>query len=135
MIEREIIDAARVARLATVTPSGAPHLVPIVFAAKEDRILTPIDHKPKRTLRVQRLVNIAHEPRVTVLIDYYDDDWTRLWWVRADGVATVLESTDPRHSQAAALLATRYRQYREHPIEGPIIDIAVTNWSSWSGAD
>jgi PPOX class probable F420-dependent enzyme len=125
---------ARVARLATVDASGSPHLVPIVFAIREDRIVTPIDHKPKRSMRLRRLDNVAAEPRVAVLFDSYDEDWSRLWWVRADGMATVLAFGGPGHAAAAELLADRYEQYRDHPITGPIIEIAVTRWASWAGA-
>ncbi|MEX0826639.1 MAG: TIGR03668 family PPOX class F420-dependent oxidoreductase [Acidimicrobiia bacterium] len=132
---RERAGTVRVARLATVGASGVPHLVPVVFALEDDRIVTPIDHKPKRSPRLQRLVNIAAEPRVAVLFDHYDDDWSRLWWVRADGVATVLTPGDPRHQEAAGLLARRYEQYSEHPLDGPIIEIAVTRWSAWAAAN
>jgi PPOX class probable F420-dependent enzyme len=131
---RERAETVRVARLATVGASGAPHLVPIVFALEGDRIVTPIDHKPKRSPRLARVANITVEPRVAVLFDHYDDDWHRLWWVRADGVATVLLPGGPRHQEAATSLARRYDQYSEHPLGGPIIEIAVTRWSAWTGA-
>ena len=69
--------ASRVARLATATPDGAPHLVPIVFAVRGDTIYHGVDAKPKRTTQLRRLANIAANPRVSVLVDHYDDDWTR----------------------------------------------------------
>jgi len=90
MTPAELFASARVARLATVDDTGAPHLVPIVFALVGDVIYSAVDDKPKRHRRLRRLVNVAHEPRVSVLADHYDDDWTRLWWVRADGTAAVL---------------------------------------------
>lgn len=129
---RERAETVRVARLATVDASGAPHLVPIVFALEADRIVTPIDHKPKRSPHLARLANIAAEPRVAVLFDHYDDDWARLWWVRADGVATVLPPGGSRHQEAAGLLARRYEQYSGHPLDGPIIEIVVARWSAWA---
>ena len=86
MTARALFAAARVARLATVTPDGSPHVVPIVFAVDGDTIYTAVDGKPKRSRQLQRLANIAAHPRVTVLADRYDEDWSQLWWVRADGV-------------------------------------------------
>jgi PPOX class probable F420-dependent enzyme len=89
-----------VARLATVTPGGRPHLVPVVFALvtdpqgaedaedAEDVVYTAVDAKPKTTRRLRRLANIEGNPEVSLLVDHYADDWTRLWWVRVDGVAT-----------------------------------------------
>jgi PPOX class probable F420-dependent enzyme len=115
---------ARVARLATVTPEGAPHLVPIVFALVGEVIHTAVDGKPKRHRALQRLTNIAHEPRVSVLADHYDDDWSALWWVRADGTAELTEAAEP------ALLA-RYPQYRLDPPPGPFLRIRVTSWTAW----
>src|SRR5690625_4498503 len=80
---------APVARLATVAPGGAPHLVPIVFALDNDVIYTGVDAKRKTTQRLRRLANIESDPRVSLLVDHYADDWTQLWWVRADGVAVI----------------------------------------------
>ncbi|MFC7529656.1 TIGR03668 family PPOX class F420-dependent oxidoreductase [Actinoplanes sp. GCM10030250] len=117
--------AARVARLATVTPDGAPHLVPIVFALVGDVISTAVDGKPKRHRQLQRLANIAHEPRVSVLVDHYDEDWSALWWVRADGIATV--SDEPE-----ATLVARYPQYAVQPPPGPFLRIQVERWTSWT---
>jgi PPOX class probable F420-dependent enzyme len=121
--------AARVARLATIGPDGRPHLVPITFAAIDaDTIVTAVDHKPKRTTALQRLANIERDPRVAVLADHYDDDWSKLWWVRADGVARVLRDS------AAAQLADKYPQYRDRPPSGTVIVIEVERWSGWASA-
>ena len=132
MTPEERFATVRVARLATVDQSGAPHIVPITFALEGSRIVTAVDHKPKRSSRLKRLDNIAAEPRVAVLADHYDEDWSRLWWVRADGLAASIEPGDPRHQEAVALLAAKYEAYREHPIAGVVIDIRVTGWSEWS---
>src|ERR1044071_6131752 len=75
--------------LATIDPGGAPHLVPVVFAVSGDTIYTAVDAKRKTTQRLRRLANIEADPRVTLLVDHYADDWTQLWWARADGEATV----------------------------------------------
>jgi len=121
--------AARVARLATIGPDGRPHLVPITFAAIDaDTIVTAVDHKPKRTTALQRLANIERDPRVAVLADHYDDDWSKLWWVRGDGVARVLRDS------AAAQLADKYPQYRDRPPSGTLVVIEVERWSGWASA-
>jgi PPOX class probable F420-dependent enzyme len=124
---RELFAAARVARLATVSPDGRPHLVPIVFAVEGDTIYSVVDAKPKRTTSLQRLANIVANPAVSVLVDEYREDWTQLWWARADGTARVL--ADP--TDAISLLATRYPQYRAEPPPGPAIAITVNAWSGW----
>jgi PPOX class probable F420-dependent enzyme len=119
---------ARSATLATNGPGGA-HAVPIVFAVVGERIVTAIDHKPKRTKRLKRLANIAADARVAVLADHYDDDWQRLWWVRADGIAhTVEASAVPDQVDA---LVRKYGQYRERPPDGTIILIDVVDWRFW----
>ena len=128
---RQRLVTARVARLATVSAAGQPHLVPVTFAAGGDSVFIAIDHKPKSTTRLKRLANIAENPRVALLADHYADDWTQLWWARADGHATI--RTDPADTRAPiALLATRYPQYQATPPTGPVIAITVTHWSGWS---
>jgi PPOX class probable F420-dependent enzyme len=123
---RERFAAARVARLATVSGDGSPHLVPIVFALDGPRLISAVDHKPKQSTALRRLDNIAVNPFVTVLVDEYDDDWTKLWWARADGWAHVEESSD------VSALRDRYQQYRDRPPAGPVIVVEVDHWSGWS---
>jgi PPOX class probable F420-dependent enzyme len=128
---RERFRGERVARLATVGGDGAPHLVPVTFAVSGDRVMIAIDHKPKATTNLKRLRNIRSNARVALLADHYADDWTRLWWVRADGSARVVESGHERNS-SIDLLAEKYDQYRAHRPEGPVIVVDVTRWSGWS---
>jgi PPOX class probable F420-dependent enzyme len=128
---RALFESARVARLATADARGVPHLVPICFALDDDRVVTAVDHKPKRTGRLRRLENIADNPAATALADVYDDDWTRLWWARADGAARSEDPGSPEHRRVVELLAERYPQYLEHPPEGPAIVISVSHWSGW----
>ncbi|MGD1172459.1 TIGR03668 family PPOX class F420-dependent oxidoreductase [Mycobacterium seoulense] len=122
-----------VARLATVTPDGLPHLVPVVFAVAEgspDVVYTAVDAKPKTTRRLRRLANIENDPNVSLLVDHYADDWTRLWWVRADGAATI--HTDGAAMESAyRLLRAKYPQYQWVSLDGPVIAVAVRRWSSW----
>ncbi len=123
--------AARVARLATVRPDGAPHLIPIVFALDADVIVSAVDDKPKRTTELARLTNVEAEPRVSVLVDHYDDDWRAIWWVRADGRARVARE-GPELGRALKLLGAKYTQYSERPPPGPAIVVDVERWRSWS---
>lgn len=117
---------------ATVTATGAPHLVPITFALLDrDTLVTAVDHKPKRTRALARLANIAANPAVSVLAQHYSDDWDSLWWVRADGVAQVSETVS---AAALAALSARYPQYRERPPLGPLISVSIERLSGWSAA-
>jgi PPOX class probable F420-dependent enzyme len=133
---RDLLASARVARLATCGGDRRhqPHLVPITFALDGEVIVTAVDHKPKRTTALRRLANIAANPRVSVLADHYEDDWSKLWWVRADGTARVVEPRAPAYQDAVARLVERYEEYRERPPEGPAIAITVSRWSGWRAA-
>jgi PPOX class probable F420-dependent enzyme len=130
---RRFSDAV-VARLATVTETGRPHLVPITFAVDGDHIYSAVDAKPKTTVHgLRRLRNIRAEPHVSVLADEYADDWTALWWARADGAAAIW--TDPGQMAAPiALLTARYPQYLDRPPGGPVIAIRVTRWTGWAAS-
>jgi PPOX class probable F420-dependent enzyme len=128
-----------VARLATITPDGIPHLVPVVFAVDPDTrdgeeiVYTAIDAKPKTTLRLRRLANIENNPQASLLVDHYADDWTQLWWVRADGVAAIHRDDEQMHT-GYRLLRAKYTQYQSVPLHGPVIAITVRRWSSWHAA-
>jgi PPOX class probable F420-dependent enzyme len=133
-----------VVRLATAGAGGQPHLVVATFAVEfgagpagggsaggADRIYSAVDSKPKDSRNLKRLRNIAENPRVAVLADHYQDDWDTLWWVRADGRATVIEDPDGM-AGPIRLLADRYRQYRHNPPDGPVIAISVERWTGWA---
>ena len=122
---------ARVAYLATADAAGAPHLVPISFAIDGDSIYTAVDAKPKRGTVLKRFANVVANPRVSVLVDAYDDDWSRLWWARADGRATVV-TDGPQRERAFALLRARHPQYATTALAGPAIVIRIERWSGWS---
>lgn len=123
--------AARVARLATVSGDGQPHLVPVVFAVEHDTVLVAVDAKPKRHRGLKRLRNIAGNAAVSLLVDHYDDDWDALWWVRADGTATVTDD-ETVLGRARATLGARYPQHREQPPEGPAIVVEIRRWTGWA---
>ena len=122
---------ARSATLGTVEETGRPHLVPIVFAYREGRLYTAVDQKPKSTRRLKRLRNIEANPNVSVLLDRYEDDWTRLWWIRIDGEARVIDS-GPAFREGIALLTRKYRPYDTQPPPGPVIEVRVETIRAWS---
>ena len=125
--------AASVAHLATVGPDGHPHIVPVCFALEDATLYFAVDSKPKRTTNLKRLRNIAANPAVSVLVDHYEDDWSRLWWVRLDGAARVL--TDAAEMlRAMDLLAARYSQYRANAPAGPVVEVVVAGVTGWSAS-
>lgn len=121
---------APVAHLGTVTPDGMPHLVPVVFALHHEVLYTAVDAKPKTTQRLRRLANIEHNPRVTLLVDHYADNWAQLWWVRIDGIAAIHHDGDTMR-MGQDLLRVKYPQYQSVPLSGPVIAVAIRHWSSW----
>jgi PPOX class probable F420-dependent enzyme len=129
---RDHFGTARVARLATLTASGRPHLVPLVFAIAGQTVFSAVDAKPKRSTELRRLANVAANPHVTLLADHYDEDWTRLWWVRADGTGRVLTPGSWEAQHAIALLVERYRQYLQTPPAGAVLAIDVEHWVGWA---
>ena len=133
---RSLLAGARVARFATLTPDGRPHLVPVCFALTGDVAYHAVDHKPKGTRRLARLAHLAADPRAALLADHYDDaDWSALWWVRADGSARVLEDVAaPEAARALDRLAERYPQYRTHRPAGPVVALDVERLTGWAAA-
>lgn len=116
------------AHLATTRPDGAPHVVPVTFALVGNTVVTAIDQKPKSTRRLQRLVNIESNPRVALLTDDYREDWTRLWWVRVDGTASVVAD----HPRGLLALTAKYAPYEIAPPEGPFITLGIERVSWWA---
>lgn len=126
----ELFAGAPVAALATVGTDTAPHLVPVVFAVEGDTVYTAVDAKRKSTQRLRRLVNIEANPQVSLLVDHYAEDWDRLWWVRADGTATVHHDGE-QMAIGYGLLRAKYVQYERTALDGPVVAIAVSHWASW----
>ena len=127
---QERFGAGRVARLATTNEDGTPHLVPVVFALVGDVVWTAVDAKPKSTTALRRLDNVRAHPTVSLLVDAYSNDWSTLWWVRADGTATILDVEDAAVGLGA--LIVKYPQYQEQRPPGPVLRIDVARWASWS---
>jgi PPOX class probable F420-dependent enzyme len=122
--------AAKVARLATIDPDGRPHLVPIVFALEGDTLYSAVDRKPKRSRTLRRIENARARPDVTVLVDHYEGDWSRLWWIRLRGHARVLDEGEERE-RALGLLRAKYPQYRAEPPDGPVLAVEVAEVLTW----
>ena len=129
--------AARVGRLATVTPEARPHVVPFVFVIVEQgdevRAYWAVDRKPKRTDRLRRLTNLERNAAVEFEVDGYDEDWRDLWWVRASGTGRVVEAPDERVAALEALTA-KYPQYASEPPSGPVVAIDVERISGWEAS-
>ncbi len=127
---RRRVAVARVGRLATVRPDGAPHLVPCCFALSGDVIYSAVDGKLKSTLALRRLANLRADPRASLLVDHYSDNWSTLWWVRIDGGGRVLDDGAER-ADAIDLLMLKYPVYAVDRPPGAVIAIDVAAWSSW----
>ncbi|WP_319463142.1 TIGR03668 family PPOX class F420-dependent oxidoreductase [Micromonospora sp. RTP1Z1] len=131
---RHRVGSARVARLATVGADGCPHLVPVCFVLLGDVVFHAVDEKPKHHRRLRRLENIRATGSACLLIDEYDEDWSRLWWVRLDGHGWLVEDR-AEEATARAALAGKYPQYVQRPPAGPVVGMRVTRWSAWAAAD
>jgi PPOX class probable F420-dependent enzyme len=135
----EVLSRARRAVLATIAADGRPRLVPIAFASADGILYTALDEKPKRVAEphdLARVRDILARPEVTVLVDEWHEDWTRLAWERLYGRAELLESGAAEHAEAVKLLRQRYPQYEEHRLEErPIIRVTIDRTVSWSARD
>lgn len=129
--EALLVEAQRVAHLATADSDGRPHVVPVCFAYADGRLYIAIDEKPKRSVRLKRLRNIEENPQASLVFDRYDEDWSRLGWVLVQGTAAVIEG-GPEHERALVALRERYEQYRSMVLEGrPVIRVTVEKVASW----
>lgn len=122
-----LLDDCRRAALSTSGEDGTIAAVPVCFAVAEGRVIIAVDEKPKATKDLARIRNVRRDPRVTLLFDRWDEDWTRLAWVMVKGVAAIEGSVD-----ASSLLA-RYPQYRDDPPAGPflVVEPRLIRWWSW----
>ena len=130
---RGFLDSHRVARFATADLGGQPHVVPICYAVSNDTAYFTIDEKPKRSTDkpLKRIRNLQQNPHVALVVDRYDEDWTRLGWVVVQGEAALLDNGE-EHSKAQRLLKARYPQLDEMQIsELPVIAIRIKRVVSW----
>jgi PPOX class probable F420-dependent enzyme len=136
--QRAFLEPARRAVLATIAPDGHPRLVPICFVVSSELpiLYTPIDDKPKRTddpFALARVRDIVADPRVTILVDRWDEDWTRLAWLRVEGRAALLAAPlGPEHANAVAALRAKYPQYGSHRLEErPLLRVELEQVVGW----
>jgi PPOX class probable F420-dependent enzyme len=134
--QRDFLARSRVAHMATADARGVPHVVPVCFAMSEDVLYITIDRKPKTNPRgLKRLRNLAENPVAAIVVDRWDEDWTRLGWVMLRGRAEVL-ADGVEHDRAQALLAARYPQYRAMRLADlPVIAVRIARVASWGALD
>jgi PPOX class probable F420-dependent enzyme len=144
---RVLLVTERRATLATIASDGHSRLVPCCFAIGFENgalvVDTPIDDKAKAVqdpMRLARVRDIRRDPRVTLLVDRWDEEWSRLAWVRVEGTARLLIPWAPRdasaHADAVAALRARYPQYRDHRLETlPMIRVTVDRMTGWDAHD
>ena len=136
-VQRAFLEATRRATIATIDPSGMPRLVPICFVLDPAApvLYSPLDDKPKQTddpRTLARVRDILARPGVSVLVDRWDEDWSRLAWLRCHGRADLMEPSDARHSAVLTALRAKYPPYADHRLEDrPLIRIAIERATSW----
>ena len=133
--QRELLGAAPVGRLATLRPDGTPRLVPITYVLLDGVVCSAVDEvKPKRSSRLARLDDVRRDSRVGLVVDHYDADWARLWWVRVDGTAAVHEDGGLRE-RALDALAVKYPPYAAARPAGPLLVVTPTAWAGWTATE
>jgi PPOX class probable F420-dependent enzyme len=130
---RRRAEVARVGHLATVDGTGRPHLVPVCFVVIAEAAYSAVDQKPKRDITLRRIANIQATGQACLLVDYYSEEWTALWWVRMDGRGRVVRA-EAEAERALAGLAAKYHQYAVTPPTGPIIAVDIHTWRGWSAS-
>ena len=131
---RTRLATAPVGRLATLDPDGSPNVVPFVFALIGDTLYSTVDAKPKRSTRLQRLVNLERDPRATILADHYEDDWGRLWWVRVRGTGRRVDDAGEA-ARAVTALRAMYSQYARTDPGEIVFAIDLAAWRGWAWED
>ena len=130
-----LLQNARRATLGTIAPDGRPRLVPVCFVVIDDVVWTPIDEKPKAVgdpRRLARVRDIERDPRVTLLVERWSEDWSGLGWLRLEGQAALIETADPSVIEA---LRAKYPQYADHDLESrPVIRIKIDRAVGWESS-
>ena len=135
--QQEFLEAARVARFASADRTGQPHVLPVCFALLDNAVCFTIDEKPKKQpgKQLKRLRNLMENPKAALVVDHYEEDWSRLGWVMIQGRADILEAGDT-HDRAQSRLRERYPQLRTMLIDAlPVITIRIDHVSSWGSLD
>lgn len=136
--ERAFVERARVGRLATADADGRPHAVPICYAVLDDTVVSAIDEKPQSVgpSRLRRVRNVRANPRVSLIVDRYAEDWDALAWVRVDGDACVLDPGEEPHEAAVTALREKYDQYADHALEErPVLAIRPEQVVGWGAIE
>ena len=130
--QRRFLEASRVGHLATSDARGAPHLIPVCYAADDATLYITVDEKPKRRdIPLKRIRNILDNPQAAFVVDRYDEDWSRLGWVMLRGSAEILKA-GPEHDRAQALIVARYPQLKAMHIAGlPVIALRIARVTDW----
>jgi PPOX class probable F420-dependent enzyme len=131
--QRRFLEAHRVARLATADARARPHVVPICYALAGDTLYFTIDEKPKKkpAAGLKRLANLRENPFAALVVDRYDEDWSRLGWVMVQGRAEILDA-GPEHDRAQATLRARYPQLAAMRIEHlPVVAVRIDHAAGW----
>ena len=135
---KELLRRVRVARLATADRKGRPHVIPVCFAFDDHALFSAIDEKPKRVSprALRRIRNVEVNPHVALVVDEYDEDWRRLWYVLVLGTAKVIGSGGREHAAAIARLRRKYPQYRAMRLEDrPVLRITPQRIVGWAARD
>ena len=128
---RDLLAEARVARLGYVDEGDHPRVLPVTFAVAGGAVWSAIDDKPKRSAEPARLRHLRRRPHAALLVDRYDEDWTRLGWVLLHGRAEIL-ADGVEHDAAQVLLRARYPQLAQMRIaHRAVIVIRITRSVSW----
>jgi PPOX class probable F420-dependent enzyme len=127
---RDRLAAARVGRLATVGADRWPHIVPCCFTIVHDTLYSAVDGKPKSTRALRRLENIRANPSASLLVDFYDDDWEQLWWVRVDADGRIVDR-GTELEDAVTRLRAKYEQYQREAPAGPVVALDIVRWRGW----
>ncbi len=134
LLDHPLLESARVGHLAFLAPDGSPRALPICFAVVDGLVYTPVDEKPKRGGELARVRYLRRDPRVSLVVDRYEEEWTELAWVRVDGLAEVFQRGEAR-PQALAALRAKYPQYEQMRLEDlPLIAIAPLRVVTWAAA-
>ena len=134
---RRLVAETRVARLTTADATGAPHVMPVCYVLDGETVYSVVDRKPKRAgaMRLRRIRNIMANPQVALLLDGYEEDWSRLWYVLLHGVASVIHR-GPEHRWALTLLRKKYPQYAAMNLEGrPVIRMRIWRVVTWGNPE
>ncbi|HWP60086.1 MAG TPA: TIGR03668 family PPOX class F420-dependent oxidoreductase [Candidatus Acidoferrales bacterium] len=132
--QRKYLEAHRVGHLATADRLGRPHVVPVCFACDGSSVYSVLDAKPKRVRApaLKRVRNIEENPHIAIVVDDYDEDWSRLSYLMILGTARIVTQGD-EHARALGLLREKYPQYRAMALESaPVIAMTIARTVSWS---